>query len=229
MSSRAAVSYGGVLGLGGLSLLWVTSSRLSFVIVLAGFAIYVGVYTLYLKRRSLCATLVGSLAGAAPALAGYCAVGGRFDLGALLIVAIYCLWQIPHSYAIAVFRFNDYKVAAIPVLPVIRGIGAARRQMTGYIMAFTVVALLLTISGYTGFLYLAVVAGLGFTWLFLAVWRGGNGSDDRVWAKRLFVFSILCMIALNVMMAFDAAVIPASPLQPPSTQYSVSSIAPVFK
>jgi protoheme IX farnesyltransferase len=229
MSSRAAVCYGGLLGLAGLLLLWTTAPRLCLAIVLAGFAIYVGLYSLYLKRYSLHATLIGSLAGAAPPLAGYCAANSRFDLGAFLILAIYCLWQIPHSYAIAVFRFDDYRAAAIPVLPVIRGIAAARKQITWYITAFTVAALMLTLSGYTGYIYLAVVAGLGLAWLFVAWWRK-DGADDRLWAKRLFVFSILCMIALNIMIAIDAAVPPAAPLKKlAAMEYSLSNISPDFK
>ncbi len=56
------------------------------VIVLAGLVIYVGVYSLYMKRHSVYGALIGSLAGAAPPLAGYCAVTGRFDLGAVISV-----------------------------------------------------------------------------------------------------------------------------------------------
>ncbi len=229
MSSRVAVCYGGLLGLAGLFLLWTNAPRLCLAIVLTGFAIYVGLYSLYLKRYSLHATLIGSLAGATPALAGYCAAGNRFDLGALLLLAIFCLWQIPHSYAIAVSRFDDYRAAAIPVLPVIRGIAATRKQIIWYITAFTTAGLMLTLAGYTGYLYLVAVAGFGLTWLFLA-WFGGGKSGDRLWARRLFVFSILSMIALSVMMAFDAETPPAAPMKKlAATGYSLSSKAPDFR
>jgi protoheme IX farnesyltransferase len=229
MSPRAAVFYGTLLGLAGFTLLRAGAPRLCSVIVLAGFGIYVGVYSLYLKRYSLYATLIGSLAGATPALAGYCAVSNRFDPGALLLLVIFCLWQIPHSYAIAIYRLEDYQAAAIPVLPVIRGIAATRKQIIGYIMAFTAAALMLTFSGYTGYRYLAVVAALGLAWLFTA-WRGGRGLEGGPWAKRLFVFSLLSMIALSVMMALDSALPPAAPMkQLAATAYLPGSIAPDFK
>jgi protoheme IX farnesyltransferase len=60
-----------------------------------------------LKRRSVYSALIGSLAGAAPPIAGYGAVSNCFDLGAVILLAIFGLWQIPHSYAIAIFRYKD--------------------------------------------------------------------------------------------------------------------------
>lgn len=79
-----------------------------------GFVVYVGVYSLYMKRHSVYGTLIGSLSGAAPPVIGYCAVTGEFDSGAAILLAIFSLWQMPHSYAIAIFRFKDYQAANIP-------------------------------------------------------------------------------------------------------------------
>ena len=90
---------------------------------MAGFAVYVGIYSLVMKRASAYSTVVGSLAGAAPPLAAYCAVTGRLDLGGLLVLAIFSLWQIPHSYAITIYRFKDYAAASLPVMPVRHGMG----------------------------------------------------------------------------------------------------------
>jgi heme o synthase len=197
-----ALAYATILGLGGLALLWAAANLLAVAIVLAGLVIYVGVYSLYLKRISVYSTLIGSLAGAAPPLAGYCAVTGRFDLGAVILLAIFSLWQMPHCYAIAVFRFDDYIAAAIPILPVKQGTAAAKKHMVGYILAFMAATLMLTVGGYTGYRTLAVAAGLGLSWLYLA-WSGCKAPDERLWARKLFVFSILTIFMLSVMMSID--------------------------
>jgi heme o synthase len=197
-----AVSYAALLGLTGLALLWAATNLLAVSIVLAGLVIYVGVYSLYLKRNSVYGALIGSLAGAAPPLAGYCAVTGRFDLGAVILLSIFSLWQMPHCYAIAVFRFDDYKAAAIPVLPVKQGTAAARKHMVGYILAFMAATLMLTAGGYTGYRTLAVATGLGLSWLYLA-WSGYTASNERLWAKKLFIFSILTIFILSFMMSID--------------------------
>jgi protoheme IX farnesyltransferase len=71
----------------------------------------------------------------------------------------------------------------------------------------------LTFSGFTGYSYLAVAGALGLSWLYLA-WSGYNTSDNRLWAKKLFVFSILCIFVLSVMMSVDFAVPAASGILP---------------
>lgn len=202
ISPKLAVSYATLLGLAGLSLLWAATNLLAVSIVLAGLMIYVGLYSLYLKRHSVYATLIGSFAGATPPLAGYCAVTGAFDMGAVILLAIFSLWQMPHCYAIAVFRFDDYTTAAIPVLPVKQGTAAAKKHMVGYILAFMAATLMLTFGGYTGYSTLIVAAGLGLSWLYMA-WWGYKAKDERLWARKLFIFSIFTIFILSVMMSID--------------------------
>jgi heme o synthase len=202
VSQKTAVSWATFLGISGIALLLGATNILSVAIVMAGFGLYVGLYSMYLKRTSVYATLVGSLAGAAPPLAGYCAASSRFDMGAALLLSIYVLWQIPHCYAIGVLRFDDYAAAAIPILPVKRGMSAARKHMIGHILAFVAAASMLTFCGYTGYCYLLVVAVLGLSWLHLA-WSGYKASDERLWAGRLYKLSILCIFALSIMMSID--------------------------
>ncbi|MGD8926768.1 MAG: heme o synthase, partial [Thioalkalispiraceae bacterium] len=204
VSPHAAVFYASVLGAGGMALLLTTTNTLTVAIVLSGFVIYVGIYSLYLKRHSVYAPLIGSLAGAAPPLAGYCAVNGRFDMGALILLAIFSLWQMPHFYAIAIYRLDDYSAAAIPVFPVARGVPATKKHIIGYLLAFIMSALMLTFGGYTGYRYCAVALILGLVWLSMA-WGAYKATDDRPWAKKLFAVSVLTIFTLNVMMSIDYA------------------------
>jgi protoheme IX farnesyltransferase len=208
MSPKAAVFYAGLLCLAGFTLLWTATNMICLAIVLAGFAVYAGLYSLYLKHHSVYGTLIGSLAGAAPPLAGYCAVSNRFDTGALILLSIFILWQMPHCYAIAIFRFQDYATASIPVLPVKLGIRAAKKHIVGYILAFMAASLMLTFGGYTGYTYLVVMIVSGLSWLVMA-WSGYRTPDDRFWAKNLLVVSILNIFVLSVMMSIDFTV-PAS-------------------
>jgi len=203
ITPKASLCYGSILGIIGLAMLLATTNIICLAIVLGGFAIYVGAYTLYLKRYSLHATLIGSLAGAAPPLAGYTAVTGCLDLGALLLLCIFTLWQIPHSYAIAIFRLDDYRAATIPVLPLRLGITVAKKHILLYIAAFTGAAMMLSFCGYTGYGYLTAASLLGMCWLVMA-WNGWRSSDNRLWARRLFVFSIVSIMVLSIMMSLDS-------------------------
>ena len=202
ISPNVALAYATLLGLGGFGLLYFKANALAALFGLIGFVIYVGLYSLYLKRKSVHGTLVGSLSGAMPPVIGYCAVSGSFDLAALTLLVMFSLWQMPHSYAIAIFRFNDYRAASIPVLPVARGVQAAKKQIIWYIVAFIVATLMLTFAGYAGVGYLAVAASMGLYWLYMA-WRGNKAVDDRLWARKVFAFSIFTITALSVMMSLD--------------------------
>jgi protoheme IX farnesyltransferase len=114
-------------------------------------------------------------------------------------------WRARHCYASAIFRFKEYSAAAIPVLPVKQGVPAAKKHIVGYIVAFMAASLMLTFGGYTGYSYLAVAVVLGLSWLY-AAWSGYKTSNERLWAKKLFAFSILTIFALSVMMSIDFTV-----------------------
>ncbi|WP_242457953.1 heme o synthase [Halomonas sp. YLGW01] len=198
------------LGLAGFGLLALGTNALTVGLAAFGFVIYVGVYSLWMKRHSEYGTLVGSLSGAVPPVVGYCAVTGTFDTGAMTLLTIFCLWQMPHSYAIAIFRLEDYRAASIPVLPVVRGIHRAKHHILGWILAFIPATLALSIAGYAGPGYFAVALGMGVYWLYLAC-KGYRAQDEVRWAKSVFGFSILTITALSLMMSVDAA-LPEAPL-----------------
>jgi len=194
--------YATLLGIAGFALLYTAANPLAMWLAVMGFVVYVGVYSLYMKRHSVYGTLIGSLSGAAPPVIGYCAVTNEFDAGALILLAIFSLWQMPHSYAIAIFRFKDYQAANIPVLPVVKGISVAKNHITVYILAFMVATLMLTLGGYAGYKYLIVAAAVSVWWLGMAL-RGYKTENDSLWARKLFVFSIVAITSLSVMMSID--------------------------
>jgi protoheme IX farnesyltransferase len=212
VSLKSALCYAIILSVTGMALLCAATNLPAVVITLAGLVIYVVVYSKYMKRNSVYSTLIGSLAGAAPPLVGYCAVTGRFDMGAVILLSIFTLWQMPHCYAIAVYRLDDYTAAGIPVLPVKQGTAAARRHMVGYILPFMAATLMLTFGGYTGYSFFAVATVLGLSWLYMA-WSRYKSSDERLWARKLFIFSILTISILSIMMSIDfAAPVPSEML-----------------
>lgn len=195
--------YASLLGVAGVALLYWAANPVAALLAVLGFIVYVGVYSLYMKRHSVYGTLVGSLSGAAPPVIGYCAVTGSFDSGALILLAIFSLWQMPHSYAIAIYRFKDYQAANIPVLPVVKGIPAAKNHITLYILAFMVPTLMLFLGGYAGYKYLVVAAAVSVWWLGMALMGYKKPVDDSLWARRLFLFSIVTITCLSVMMSVD--------------------------
>ena len=202
VSGRTAVIYGAALGVLGAAILFAFTNVLTLLIGALGWVFYVAIYG-YWKRRSSFGTVVGSISGAVPPVAGYTAVTGRLDLGAGLLLLILVLWQMPHFYAIAINRLADYTAAGLPVLPVVRGVRAAQRQALIYIAAFIVASSLLSIFGYTGWWYLVASVGVGIAWLVLGL-RLLPGAP-QVWARQMFRFSLLVILILSVTMSVDTA------------------------
>ncbi|ACQ66841.1 protoheme IX farnesyltransferase [Candidatus Williamhamiltonella defendens] len=202
MSPEISLIYASVLGLSGLFLLYMTTNRLTVLLAAMGFVIYVFVYSLYMKRHSVYGTLIGSLSGAAPPVIGYCTVTAQFDMGAFILLLLFALWQMPHSYAIGIFRFKDYQAANIPVLPVVKGIFITKNHIIFYIFAFMIATLMLTLMGYTGYLFMLTSVVLNGMWLIMA-FKGYKASNDSQWAKSIFIFSIVIISSLSMMMSLD--------------------------
>lgn len=209
MSLKAALAHGILLGVVGFALLATYTNAVAVSFAALGYVVYVGVYSLYMKRNSVYGTLVGSLSGAVPPVVGYCAVTGHFDGAAAILLVMFSLWQMPHSYAIAIFRYDDYAAANIPVLPVAEGIEKAKRHIVLYIGVYALVTLLLPLGGYTGLAFMAVACTTSFWWLMMALKGYRKDIDVTGWARQVFGFSILNITVLSITMAFDYHSTPA--------------------
>ncbi len=114
ISIPQALVFAVVLGLLGTFILGFYTNLLTLAVALLGLFVYAGLYT-PLKPRSPFALFVGAFAGAVPPVAGYVAVTNMLDWYAVaLFVALY-LWQLPHFLAIAVYRYNEYTAAGVPL------------------------------------------------------------------------------------------------------------------
>lgn len=201
ISIDKALIFGTILGLIGAEILATFTNALTLAVALGGFFVYLVLYA-FLKYRSFYGTIVGSIAGAVPPIVGYCAVSDTLDLGALLLFLILVFWQMPHFFAIAIYRYDDYQAANIPVLPVQKGMHVTKVHMFCYIIAFTLTAALLSFTGYTGKAYLIVTFLLGLAWLGLCV-KGFKSVNNARWAHKMFSFSLVVIMALCLTMSAD--------------------------
>lgn len=202
ISPTAAYIYAAVLGILGFGLLYFYTNLLAVVFAAIGFFVYVVLYSLYLKRHSIHQTIVGSISGACPPVIGYVAVANQFDIGALILFILFCIWQMPHSFGIAIYRLDDYISARIPVLPAKKGVKVTKLQSISFVAAFAFTGSLLFILGYTGWIYLVVFIALSAYWLFLA-FKGLRAIDDRLWARNFFLFSVITITIFSICISVD--------------------------
>ena len=202
IAGRNVIAYAVTLAILGFAILAVYTNAITVILGAIAVVTYVVLYGIA-KRTTSLGTIVGSIAGALPPAGGYTAVSGNFDAGAALLFLAIVFWQMPHFYAIAIYRLKDYTAAGLPVLPVKQGIAATKRQIIAYIVAFIIVSSLLTVYHYATVGYLIVMLALGGTWLVRSL-RGYGGSDAASWARKLFLFSLIVMLGWSITICIDS-------------------------
>ncbi len=203
ISPAAALAYGVGLVVASVLVLGLLTTWFAAALSLVGVALYVGLYTLWLKRTTIHNIVIGGAAGAVPPLVGWAAVTGDITYGAVMLFAIVFAWTPPHFWALALMLRDDYSHAGVPMLPVVHGERATRQQ----VLLWTLVMLGTTLLPYAagaGVLYVAgaLVLGLPFLWMAWQLWRG---DDRRPWAAITFHYSLLYLALLFVIVAVDAS------------------------
>ena len=190
-----------IIGISGLVLLVYFVNSLTALLTFITLIGYAGIYTGYLKRATPQNIVIGGLAGAAPPLLGWTAVSNQLDPQALLLVLIIFTWTPPHFWALAIYRFDDYKHAEIPMLPVTHGIMHTKLNILLYTILLVVVTLLPFIVKMSGLFYLlgAILLGLRFLYWAILLYR----SEDKADAMRTFRFSIVYLMLLFVFLLID--------------------------
>ena len=199
ISIPKALSFGIALGLIGFGLLFFLTNVLTVVLGIVAYVWYVAIYGLA-KRTTVYSTLIGGVAGALPPVAGYTALTGNIDIAAVLLFLILFFWQMPHFYAIAMFRQSDYASANLPVWSVKYGMKSSKLQILLFTIIFAIVFALPTFYGYTGVTYLVGSLALSAYWLFKGV-SLYKKVDDIKWARQMFGVSLLVMLSMSLLIA----------------------------
>ena len=197
-----ALVFGASLGVLSALVIGLSSNWLAAALALLGLALYVGVYTLWLKRTSIHNIVIGGSAGAVPPLVGWAAVTGDLSLTAWIMFAIVFYWTPPHFWALALMLKRDYAAAGVPMLPVVHGVAETKRQILLWTLVMIAVTLLPVASGAAGLPYLASALVLGAAFLYLS-WR--LYRDPAIgWARATFHYSLLYLALIFVALAVDA-------------------------
>ncbi len=201
ISPRAALIFGLVLCALSFLVLSLTVNLLAAVLALGGFVGYVGVYTMWLKRRTAQNIVIGGAAGAMPPLVGWAATRGSLSWTAVYLFAIVFYWTPPHFWSLSLLMKDEYAKVGVPMMPVVRGERETRRQILLYTLLLYAISQLPFCAGEFGGAYLvgSIVLGLAFiAGAVLLVRRA-----DRRTALRLYLFSLAYLALLFGTMVAD--------------------------
>lgn len=203
ISVRGALIFAIVLGVIGPLLLLLYVNTLTCILGLLGLFFYVVVYGIA-KRSTPLSTIIGSLPGAVPPAAGYVAVTGVFDAAAAVLFLTMALWQMPHFYAISIYRRDDYAAAKLPVWSVAHGLAAARNHVVAFAVLYLLTIPLLWLWGGTSLSYLVVMSLAALWWLWLTLRGTQLGSKDLPkWAKQVFGTSLLIILIWSLVLSLN--------------------------
>jgi len=206
MDRQTALHFGVGLGVFSVLLMELATNWVAAVLLAASILFYVLIYTVWLKRRTAQNIVIGGAAGAFPPLIGWVAATGRIELLPMLLFAIIFLWTPPHFWALSLFVRSDYAAANVPMLPVVAGIAATRRQILIYSVIMAAAAVAPWLLGLTGWIYGASAAVLGLVFVAMAVAVARNRAPEPSAMgpeKRLFAFSILYLFVLFTAVVAD--------------------------
>ena len=210
MDRQSALHFGVALGAGSVMLMGLAINLLAAVILAVSILFYVLVYTVWLKRRTPQNIVIGGAAGAFPPLIGWAAATGRIELLPVLLFLLIFLWTPPHFWALSLFVRTDYAAAGVPMLPVVAGIQATRRQVLIYTLPMAAAAVAPWPLGLTGPIY-GLTASLLTAWFaFLAARVAISRETDQALMKperALFKFSILYLFILFGALVVDRLVL----------------------
>ncbi|HWT55463.1 MAG TPA: heme o synthase [Candidatus Microsaccharimonas sp.] len=205
VSASAAFIYATTLTLVGFLLLPITTNFTVLGLGGIGFIDYVALYG-WTKRHTPFSTIVGSVSGAVSVAAGSAAASGRFGMPELMLFLLLVVWQMPHFYAIGLYRRKDYAAAGLPIMPVRRSAATAKLRIMGYIVGLLILSVVFWVRGYGGVVFLVLAGGLSLAWLAKGL-QAYRTTDGSTWGKQMFLFSLIVNLGLSLAIAIGSVTI----------------------
>ncbi|MEZ5734906.1 MAG: heme o synthase [Novosphingobium sp.] len=207
MDKTNARDFGVALSVGSVLLMGLAIGWLAAVIRAVSIVYYAVVYTIWLKPRTPQNIVIGGGAGAFPPLIGWVAATGDITLMPIVLFAIIFFWTPPHFWSLALFVQSDYAKVGIPMLPVVAGEIATRRQILFYAVLLLPLSMLPWLIKGTGAVYGVSAAVLSLAFLALALRVGLRSrqeeGDSMKPEKQLFAFSVIYLFALFAALVAD--------------------------
>ncbi|MGP4108134.1 heme o synthase [Virgibacillus sp. L01] len=195
LSLKAVLMMGIIFSVVGLILLLFTTIEAALYGFI-GWFLYVFLYTMWSKRKYTLNTVIGSVSGAVTPLIGWAALNPANHTVPIIMFLILFIWQIPHTFVIAIRKYDEYKAAGVAMLPVVHGLAITKRQTVIYIACLLPLPFYLASLG-TTFMVIATLLNIG--WLTLGI-SGFFTKDDLDWANKMFLYSVNYLMIIFVVM-----------------------------
>ncbi len=185
ISLKTVLKLGISLSIIGFMVLYFTTFE-AVIYAFIGWFFYVILYTMWSKRKYTLNTVIGSVSGAVTPLIGWTAIAPGYHIVPIVLALILFIWQMPHTFVIAMKKYDEYKAAKVAMLPVVHGFAFTKRQIAVYVACLLPFPFFL---GSLGTVFIVIATVLNVAWL-IASLKGFSTKDDLKWAHMMFLFSV---------------------------------------
>lgn len=201
---QAALEFGATLIFASVLLMALAINALAACLLAAAAAFYIFIYTMWLKRRTPWNIVIGGAAGAFPPVIGWAAVTGNVAWPAVILFLIIFFWTPPHFWALALYRNEDYRLAGVPMLPVMKGEKRTKIEMLLYTLLLFPLSLTPVFTGIAGTVYFVGAATLSGVFIVCAI-RVLRDKTHRS-ARQMFFYSLFYLTVLFVLLLVEHAI-----------------------
>ena len=196
-----AVIFALFLSTSSLFILYIFVNLLTAILTFISIIIYSLIYSVYLKNLNSQNIVIGGIAGAMPPLLGWTSVTNQIDAFPLVLFLIIFLWTPPHFWALAVYKYDDYLKADVPMLPITHGKDFARLHIFLYSILLFCITLFPYLLGFSGLIYLIGSFTFGVKFIVDSYLLMVLKTDKR--AIELFKYSITYLAVLFAVLLLD--------------------------
>jgi protoheme IX farnesyltransferase len=173
------------------------AALLAFTIIYYSF-----LYTVLLKSNTPQNIVIGGLAGALPPVIAWISISDINIWNSIIMCLIIFLWTPPHSWALAIYRNDDYSNASVPMYPVIHGFKSTFKLMNFYTLLMVLSTNALFIFNYNGVFYF-ITSNILNAYFVYKLYVLNKSNDPKKDAIKLFGYSILYLFLIFFVAVID--------------------------
>ncbi len=205
VKKKQALYFGIILSILSIIILYKSSNLLSSALLALTISFYFFVYTIWLKRKTPQNIVIGGAAGALPPVIGWTIATGQISIEPIILFLIIFFWTPSHFWALSLYKAGDYKVAKIPMLPIIAGIQKTKLNIFIYALLMLPVVLAPYFFDLATLFYLTIslIMTTYYVYLCYRLLKEENLKASNVIARKIFIYSIFYLFFIFLVLLFD--------------------------
>ena len=206
VKKNQALYFGIILSALSTIMLYYSSNLLSAALLIFTIGFYFFVYTIWLKRRTPQNIVIGGAAGALPPVIGWTIATGQISIEPIILFFIIFLWTPSHFWALSLYKAGDYKIAKIPMLPVIAGTQKTKLNILIYSLMMTPIVIAPYFFNLGGLVYLSISLIMTSYYVLLCykLFRENRSKESNIIARKIFVYSIFYLFVIFFLLLIES-------------------------